>query len=187
MLWTRYIYQNTKNSEPSQNDHQDYHDHEEKEGDDDEDEHEEDWENVQPPHGKSETAFYQSEPHLPQPFFLSWLENCLQNDENVHSISELVKRVTYDPNDEHSLLNYVLISPENVTSFDKPDNKKIFLGKITKHNYHTNYGDCVTIDLESLSENGGKFPISSASGKTSIKLSINMEDYGPETLLKRKR
>ena len=34
MLWTRYIYQNTKNSEPSQNDHQDYHD--EKEEDDDE-------------------------------------------------------------------------------------------------------------------------------------------------------
>ena len=120
---------------------------------------------------------------ISKPFFLSWLIDCLEIEENEISVSELVKSVTYDQNDEaDKLFNYVMTSPENVTPLDKPFMWKNFKEKIIRKNYHISYGDCVTIDLESLSENDGKFPISLGSDKTTVKLSINMEDHINDTI-----
>ena len=118
---------------------------------------------------------------IPKPFFLTWLIECLEIEENEVSVSELVKRVTYDQNDEEEkLFNFVLTSPENVTPLDQPVMWKNFKEQIISKNYHTSYGDCQTIDLESLSENNGKFPISLGSDKTTVKLSINIEDHIPD-------
>ena len=109
---------------------------------------------------------------------MSWLIDCLEIEENENSVSELVKKVTYDQNDEaDKLFNYVMTSPENVTPLDQPFMWKNFKEQIISQNYHTSYGDCLTIDLESLSENNGKFPISSGSDKTTVKMSINMEEH----------
>ena len=115
--------------------------------------------------------------NYPQPYFLSWLIDCLEIEGNENSVTELVKNVTYE---EDNVLTYVMTSPENVTPLDQPVKWKNFKEQIISKNYHTNFGDCLTVDIESLSENNGKFPISSGSDKTTVELNINMEDHIPD-------
>ena len=115
--------------------------------------------------------------NYPQPYFLSWLIDCLEIEGNENSVTELVKNVTYE---EDSVLTYIMTSPENVTPLDQPVKWKNFKEQIISKNYHTNFGDCLTVDIESLSENNGKFPISSGSDKTTVELNINMEDHIPD-------
>ena len=92
---------------------------------------------------------------LSNPYFLSYLEVCLESGIN-ETVSELIKKVTYD-------VDEVLVDIQTLPTGSSPlktnDEWKSFKDSVVWSTYHYNYGHCITIHISSLSKNNGLFPM----------------------------
>ena len=92
---------------------------------------------------------------LEKPYFLSYIEDCLESGNN-ETVSELVNKVTYNPNEVFVNIN---TRPEGSSPLKNGNEWKDFQDRIILSNYHYNYGNCLTVDISSLSQNGILFPM----------------------------
>ena len=92
---------------------------------------------------------------ISEPYFLSYLEECLQSG-TQQTVAELVKKVSYHMEDE---IGYVYAEPEGNLSSKIENSFKKYMDKIVVSSYHYNYGNCFTVDISSISENKGMFPM----------------------------
>lgn len=91
---------------------------------------------------------------ISKPYFLSYLEACLEYGTN-ESIDDLVERVTYDS--RMDFMN-IQIYPSEIGILKSGEFKQ-HLDEIVVSNYHYHYGHCQTVDISSLSNNSGMFPM----------------------------
>ena len=118
---------------------------------------------------------------LSPPFFLSYLEDCLESKENNDSIVELIKSITFE---KQELISRIGTLPKE-NSFLNSE------GEIELHNcgddygydydcdsiihsqYHYHYGHCLTLDISSLSpNNNGKYSVKFGSQRMKIQLLV---------------
>ena len=99
------------------------------------------------------------------PYFLSYIEDCLElneNDNNESMMIDILNKITYNIED---YLKHFIIRPYSSWGIDFWSKYK---QNITSFNYHYNYGHCLTIDISAISENNGKFPFSYGSGQMKL-------------------
>ena len=90
------------------------------------------------------------------PYFLSLLENCLENSSNI-TASDIVQKLTYKGFVNHHL-NKVLTKPKLKTPLGDSGSWQEHIDKIVHSQYHYHYGHCITVDISPLSKHHGKFP-----------------------------
>ena len=98
---------------------------------------------------------------LSKPYFLSYLETCLENDKDV-TVDELMERVTYNVDE---VFNTIQTFPSEATPLKDPKAWQDYKKKIITSTFHYDYGNCQTIDISSLSQDEGLFPMEFGSDK----------------------
>ena len=87
---------------------------------------------------------------LQTPLFLSYLEDCLESGTN-ETVSELIEKVTYNASEVFMSIDSRLLKNGN--------DLKNYSDKIIESRFHYNFGNCLTVDISSLSGNGNLFPM----------------------------
>ena len=90
----------------------------------------------------------------PAPYFLSYLEACLES-ENNETVEELISKVTYNATDN---IMDIGTYPAGSTVLTGKEFRN-YANQIVASNYHYNYGHCLTVDISPLSNNSGLFPM----------------------------
>ena len=114
---------------------------------------------------------------LRYPYFLSYLEDCLESNENSNKpVIEILNKISYNTED---YLNHFMIKPyygeNNVFNENTPWDVNFwskYKENITSFHYHYNYGHCLTIDISTISKNNGKFPFTYGSEKMKLYLDV---------------
>ena len=101
---------------------------------------------------------------LSKPYFLSYLETCLENDKD-QSVTELIDKVTYDID---QVFRYIITFPSKATKLNSTQAWQKHKKQIVTSNFHYEYGNCQTIDISSLSEDNGMFPMEFGSNKMTL-------------------
>ena len=112
---------------------------------------------------------------LSKPYFLSYLETCLENEKDV-TVSELMERVTYDVDE---VFNTIQTYPTEATPLKDPKAWQEYKKKIITSIFHYDYGHCQTIDISRLSDNNGLFPMEFGSTKLALSVSFFRVEKDP--------
>ena len=115
--------------------------------------------------------FFCSDSLLIPPYFLSYIEDCLETKQN-ETLKEIIERVTYDTKE---IIESMTIHPD----LKEYSDWLIHRNDIINSYYHFNYGHCFTIDVSILSQNDGKYPLNYGSEKVSLDLTIGAEQGIP--------
>ena len=116
-------------------------------------------------------------PKLSKPYFLSYLEACLENDKDV-LVSELMEKVTYNVDE---VFNTIQTFPIEATPLKDQKAWQEYKKDIITSTFHYDYGNCQTIDISTLSENEGLFPMEF--GSTKLKLFVDFFRVEKDPLL----
>ena len=101
---------------------------------------------------------------LSPPYFLSYLEVCLESGINL-SVAELVEKVTYN---KSKVIKAIQMFPPGRLTLKLNDEIRKDLDKTVLSTFHYMYGNCLTVDISSVSDNDGMFPMQYQNGKLTI-------------------
>ena len=107
------------------------------------------------------------------PYFLTYLEDCLESGDN-ETVLDLMEKITFDITE---LIDDIYTKPDNKTPLTKTSTNS-WEKMITRihSQYHYHYGHCFTVDISSLSENNGRYPMKYGSEKLKLNLRIKGEN-----------
>ena len=108
---------------------------------------------------------------LSPPYFLSYLENCLETNEN-ENVTNLIDKMSYDIN---TVTRSIETHPfdETPLKYGLWENHK---NQIIHSNFHFDYGHCITIDIAPLSESNGKYAMEYGSEQMKLFVSYYNSD-----------
>ena len=111
---------------------------------------------------------------LSEPYFLSYLETCLESNIEIPVIV-LMKSISYDEGE--AIQNVLTLPKDKIVD----DNKTLYRikKKIVTSKFHFNYGHCHTIDISMLSDDCGMFPIEYGSAKTTLYIDYLRSEKNP--------
>ena len=115
---------------------------------------------------------------LSRPFFLNYLEVCLESKTNL-SVAELVENVSY--NKREALLD-IRTFPYGSSQLKDGNEFEEYFDQISTSTYHYNYGHCLTVNISSLSENNGMFPMEYESQKFTLMIKFFTPEKVPSKI-----